>query len=161
MIEQALARMVEREEERALSKIDRMWNADEGRMGIELPPLNIALVEVHKELATVQNNVKDMICKNKMAKKAEKYANQQLEEAQKTIAKLEHRLQEATTSTTIAISLTPELQKIHEEVEAQMAIVSKAKKLRKSPKWKSSDSAPNSDNHHIGGRMSEQRRGRA
>ena len=92
MIERALARMVEQEEERALSKIDRMRNADEGHMGIKLPPLNIALVEVHKELATVQNNVKDMICKNKMAKKAEKYAKQQLEEAQKTIAELEHCL---------------------------------------------------------------------
>ena len=76
MIEQALARMVEREEERALSKIDRMWNADEGRMGIELPPLNIALVKLQSELATVQNATKDMVRKNKTARKAEKLAKQ-------------------------------------------------------------------------------------
>ena len=36
--------------ERALDKIGRTRNADEGRIGIELPPLNAALVEVHPEL---------------------------------------------------------------------------------------------------------------
>ena len=76
MIEQALARMVEREEERALSKIDRMWNADEGRMGIELPPSNITLVEVQRELAMVRKDAKDMVRKNKTARKSEKLAKQ-------------------------------------------------------------------------------------
>ena len=31
-----------------------MWNADEGRISNELPPLNVSLVEVHRELATVE-----------------------------------------------------------------------------------------------------------
>ena len=74
MIERVLAGMVEREEERALSKIGRMRNVDEARMGIELPPLNIIFVEVHRELSTVWNGAKDMVRKNKTAKKAKKYA---------------------------------------------------------------------------------------
>ena len=82
MIQCALAGTVEREDERALNKIGRMWNADEGRIGIELPPLNAALVEVHRELATVRNNAKDMVTKNKRLKKKEKYAQGQLAEAQ-------------------------------------------------------------------------------
>ena len=40
MIQRALAGPVERKEERALDKVGRLWNADEGRIGIELPPLN-------------------------------------------------------------------------------------------------------------------------
>ena len=47
MIQRALAGPVERNKERALDKIGRLRNADEGRIGIELPPLNTALVEVH------------------------------------------------------------------------------------------------------------------
>ena len=39
-------------------KIGRMRNADGGRIGIELPPLNAALVEVHQELAAVRNGLK-------------------------------------------------------------------------------------------------------
>ena len=60
MIEQALAGTAERTEGRALDKIGRMQNANEGRIGIELPPLNAALVEVHRELATVKHGAKDM-----------------------------------------------------------------------------------------------------
>mgnify|MGYP000040536942 CR=1 FL=1 len=128
MIKRALTGVVETEDERGLGKIGRMRNADEGYVRIELPPLNTTLVEVHRELATVWVGAKDMVCKNKTAKKAEKYANQQLEEAQKTIAELEHRLQEATASTTTAASHTPELQKLHEEVKAQTMIVAMVKK---------------------------------
>ena len=105
-----------------------MQNVDEGRMGIELPPLNIALVKVHREPTTVRNRAKDMVRKNNTTKKAEKYAKKQLEEAQKTIAELEHRLQEATTSTTTVASPIPKLQKLHEEVETQTTIVAKVKK---------------------------------
>ena len=111
-----------------MAKVSQKRNIGVQRVGIELPPLNIALVEVHRELATMQNGAKDMVLKNKSAKKAEKYAKQQLEEAQKTIAELEHRLQEATASTTTAASHTPELQKLHEEVEAQTMIVAMVKK---------------------------------
>ena len=53
MIQGALAGTAEREDEHALDKIGRMRNADKGRIGIELPPLNTTLVEVHRELATV------------------------------------------------------------------------------------------------------------
>mgnify|MGYP000078878249 CR=1 FL=1 len=71
-----------------LGKIGHMRNVDGGRGRIELPPLNITLVEVQRELATVRVGVKDMVTKIKSTKKAEKYAKQQLEEAQKTIADL-------------------------------------------------------------------------
>ena len=43
MIQRVLAGTAEREDERALDKIGRMRNADEGRIGIELPPLNAVL----------------------------------------------------------------------------------------------------------------------
>ena len=78
MIQRALAGSVERKEERALDKIGRLRNADEGRIGIELPPLNTALVEVHRELATIRHGAKDMVTKNKRLKKKEKYAQGQL-----------------------------------------------------------------------------------
>ena len=54
MIQRALVGTTERVDECNLDKIGRMRNADEGRIGIELPPLNAALVEVHRELATVE-----------------------------------------------------------------------------------------------------------
>ena len=44
MIQRALASTTEREDERTLHKIGRMRNADKGRIGIKLPPLNAALV---------------------------------------------------------------------------------------------------------------------
>ena len=78
MIQRALAGPVERKEERALDKIGRLRNADEGRIGIELPPLNTALVEVHRELATIRHGAKDMVTTNKRLKKKEKYAQGQL-----------------------------------------------------------------------------------
>ena len=64
-IQRALACTATREDERALGKIGRGWNADEGRIGIELPPLNTTLVEFHRELATVRNGAKDTVTKNK------------------------------------------------------------------------------------------------
>ena len=92
MIQHALAGTMEREDERALDKIGRMWNANEGRISIELPPLNAALVEVHRELTMVQNDAKDMVTKNKHLKKQEKYAQGQLAEAQRRISELEEQL---------------------------------------------------------------------
>ena len=79
---------------------------------IELPPLNITLVAVHKELAIVRSGAMDIVLKNKTMKKAKKYAKHQLEEAQKTITELEHHLQKATAS------CTPKQQNLHDEVEA-------------------------------------------
>ena len=81
MIQCALASTMEREDERALDKIGRMRNADEGRIGIELPPLNVALDEVHRELGKVRNGTKDMVTNNKRLKKHEKYAQGQLAES--------------------------------------------------------------------------------
>ena len=75
MIQRALAGTVERKEERALVKIGQLRNADEGRIGIELPPLNTALVEVHRELATIQHDAKEMVTKNKRLKKKDKHAH--------------------------------------------------------------------------------------
>ena len=92
MIQRALAGTAEWTEGCALDKIGRMRNADEGRIGIELPPLNAALVEVHQELVTVRHNAKDMVTKNKHLKKKEKYAQGQLAEAQRRIFELEEQL---------------------------------------------------------------------
>ena len=92
MIQRALAGTAECEGERALDKIGRMRNADEGRIRIELPPLNAALVEVHRELTTIQNGAKDMVTKNKCLKKQEEYAQGQLVEAQRRISELEEQL---------------------------------------------------------------------
>ena len=69
-----------------------MRNADEARIGIELAPLNVALVEVHRELCIVRNSAKDMVTKNKCLKKQEEYAQGQLVEAQRRISELEEQL---------------------------------------------------------------------
>ena len=89
MIQRALAGTAECTEGRTLDKIGRMRNADEGGIGIELPPLNTALVEVHRELATVRDGAKEMVTKNKHLKKKEKYAQGQLAEAHRRILELE------------------------------------------------------------------------
>ena len=81
MIQRALAGTAECEDKHALDKIGWMRNADEGRIGLKLPPLNTTLVEVHRELATVRKSAKDMVTKNKRLKKQEKYAQGQLAEA--------------------------------------------------------------------------------
>ena len=92
MIPRALSGTAEREDEHALDKIGRLRNVDEGRIGIELLPLNANLVEVHRELATVRNGAKGMVTKNKRLKKQEKYAQGQLAEAQRRILELEEQL---------------------------------------------------------------------
>ena len=53
----------------------------------------MSLVEVHRELFMVRNGTK-----NTRAKKVEKYVQQQLDEAHKTIADLEQHLQTACTT---------------------------------------------------------------
>ena len=50
------------------------------------------MVEVHRELATVRHDAKDMVTKNKRLKKKEKYAHGQLAEAQRRISELEEQL---------------------------------------------------------------------
>ena len=71
-----------------------MSRADEGRIVIELPPLNMTLVEVHREMATVRDGAKHMVTKNKRVKKDEKYAQHQLYEAHKKIPDLKQQLQQ-------------------------------------------------------------------
>mgnify|MGYP000503494635 FL=1 len=93
MFQRDLASTARREDEHALGKIGCMRTANEGRIGIELPPLNTAMVEIHSELATVRNDAKDMVTKTKHLKKKEKYAQNQLAEAQKRIMDLEQQLQ--------------------------------------------------------------------
>ena len=108
MIQRALAGSVDRTEERALGKIGRLRNADEGRIGIELPPLNTALVEVHRELATVRHGAKDMVTRTKHLKRREKYANGQLAEAQKRISELEEQLRAQPAAQPPQVTSTPE-----------------------------------------------------
>ena len=108
MIQRALAGPVERNEERALDKIGRLRNADEGRIGIELPSLNTALVEVHRELATVRHGAKDMVTKNKRLKRKEKYAQDQLAEAQQRITELEEKLRAQPAAQPPQVTSTPE-----------------------------------------------------
>ena len=85
MIERALPGTTESEDEQPLAKIGRMRNTTQCRMGIKLPPLNTALVEVHRELAMSCIGAKDMAYKNKAARKAEKLATQQLEAAKRRL----------------------------------------------------------------------------
>ena len=96
-------------------------------MGIELPPLNTALVEVHRELATVSMGAKDMAIKNKNVWKTVKLTQTQLQKAQERIAELER--------TTTTAQQNPGLTSnddasttLREEVEAQTAIAAKAKR---------------------------------
>ena len=91
-----------------------MRNADEGRIGIELPPLNTALVEVHRELATVRHDAKDMVTKNKRLKKKDKYAQGQLAETQQRISELEEQLHAQPTANQPQAASTPpeELRKL-------------------------------------------------
>ena len=64
-------------------------NAGVCQVGIELPLVNRALVEVHRELATVNIGAKDMATKNKNPWKTVKVTHDQLEKAQERIAQLE------------------------------------------------------------------------
>ena len=124
MIQRALAGTEEHKEERALDKIGRMQNADEGRIGIELPPLNTVLFEVHRKLATVRHGAKDMVTKNKRLKKKEKYAQGQLAEAQRRISELEEHLRAQPAAQPPQVASTPseELRKL----EAALAKTQKA-----------------------------------
>ena len=64
MIERALTRTVESKEEGPLTRVGRKRNTGVRRVGIKLPLLNMALVEVHRQLAKVMVGAKDMAIKN-------------------------------------------------------------------------------------------------
>ena len=96
-------------------------------MGIKLPPLNAALVEVHRELAKVNMGTKDMAIKNKNVQKTIKWTQAQLQNAEEHIAELERG--------TTTMQQNPEptssddaSKTLREEVEAQIAIATKAKR---------------------------------
>ena len=59
-------------------------------MGIELPSLNTALVEVQMELARVSLGAKDMAIKNKNNWKSVELTKAQLKKTQERIVELEH-----------------------------------------------------------------------
>ena len=63
MIEHVLTRTTKSKDEDPLAKVGRQRNAGVLRMGIKLPPLNVALVEVHRELAKVSMGAKAMVIK--------------------------------------------------------------------------------------------------
>ena len=66
MIARALTQTAESEDEGPLAKVGRLQSVGILQMGIELPPLNVALVELHRELAKVSICAKDiMVTKNK------------------------------------------------------------------------------------------------
>ena len=65
MIERALKQTAESEDEGPLALVGRKRKAGVHGLGIKLPPLNMALVKVHRELAKVTLGAKDMAIKNK------------------------------------------------------------------------------------------------
>ena len=72
MIQRALAGDIEAKEEAVLNKIGRKSKGKMSHLAIELPILNMVLVEVHKDLAKVRIAAKDMAYKRKKAKKGAK-----------------------------------------------------------------------------------------
>ena len=127
MIERTLTHTTKSEDEGPLAKVGRKRNVGVCQVGIELPPLNAALVEVHRELAKVSIGAKDMANKNKDVSKAVKQTQVQLQKANERIAELEHGV-----TTTLRISGSMDsndaLHALREELEAQIAIATKAKR---------------------------------
>ena len=89
MIECVLTRAPESEDEGPLAKVGKQQNAEVRRMGIELPPLNTALVEVHRHLARVSLGATYMMIKNKNVWKTIKLTQAQLQKPQGRIVELE------------------------------------------------------------------------
>ena len=79
MIERALTRTTENDDEGPLANIGRRRNAGICYVGIELPPLNTTLVKVHRELAKVSMGTKDMAIKNKNVWKTFKQTQAELQ----------------------------------------------------------------------------------
>ena len=78
MIEWAVTRRTENNDEEPVANVGRKRNAGIRRVGIELPPLNTALVEVHRELARTTIGAKDMAAKNKIVWKTVKQTEEEL-----------------------------------------------------------------------------------
>ena len=96
-------------------------------MGIELPPLNAALVEAHRELARVSMGTKDMAIKNKNVWKTVKLTKAQLQKAQEHITELEHNVTMALQNHKPASGEDTSIT-LQEEIATQKAIAAKAKR---------------------------------
>ena len=81
MIECALTQMAESEDEEPLARVGRKRKAGVRRIGIKLPLLNMALVEVHRELAKVTLGARDMEIINKNVWKMVKITQEELNKA--------------------------------------------------------------------------------
>ena len=88
---------------------------------------NVALVEVHQELAMVRNGAKDMVTKNKRLKKKEKYAQGQLVEAQCQISELEEQLRAQQMENRQLATTIPQDEVRH--LETSLAKAQKAEKI--------------------------------
>ena len=86
MIERALTHTADSEDEGLLTKVGRKRNAGVRRVGIDLPPLNAALVEVHRELAKVGMGAKDMAIKKENVWKTVKQTQPELQKVNERIA---------------------------------------------------------------------------
>ena len=60
MIQKAMMRALEPEDEQELQRIDRQRDARNKGMAIQLPPLHSTLIEVHKESTKVMQEAKDI-----------------------------------------------------------------------------------------------------
>ena len=107
----------ESEDKGPLARVSWKRNASVQRIGIELPPLNTTLVEVHMESASVSIGAKDMAEKNKNQWKMIKLM-EQLEKTQHRIPELQSDTQARTERAPTLTSLTPEIQMLREEVES-------------------------------------------
>ena len=120
--------MTESEDEEPQAKVGRKHNAGVRGVGIKLPPLNAALVEVHRELARVSLGAKDMAVKNKNVWKTVKITQDQLNKTQERITQLENNVTPTQDPPPATISHDAEVTTLREEVAAQAAIAAKAKK---------------------------------
>ena len=125
MIERALMQSAESEDEGPLTRVGHQRNIGIQRMGIELPPLNAALVEAHRELVRVTMGAKDMATKNKNVWKTVKQTQAELRTAQVRIVELERDVNTAQHQPPI---ISVDIQAQQEEIEAQTAIAAKAKR---------------------------------
>ena len=94
-------------------------------MGIELPPLNAALVEAHRELVRVTMGAKDMATRTRNVWKTIKQTQAELRTSQVWIAELER---DVNTAQHQPPTTSIDIQAQQEEIEAKTAIAAKAKR---------------------------------
>ena len=114
MIQCALTRTTESDDGGRLARVGRQRNAGIRRMGIELPPLNAALVDVHRELVRTTSGAKDMAAKNKSMWKTVKQTQAKLQKANERIAELERSVTTAPPAPSTTVNA--ETQELQEEV---------------------------------------------